>query len=402
MSKWMISLLVVVQFYAQMDIHTFLKNVAEQNLSIKANYLEYKQQASTYYTTILPERPEISFERNEISKGRSISSANEKSVSISQSFEFPLNYYYKAKKAGLSEEIAYQAYLEKSLKVLLTAKKEAFKYYSLVQKQILIKDFIERYSVVLKQMKQMKSAGEVSEMDLLRISLEYEKLINDKQELDSKLLFQKELLKTYFPEFDGNLFISIEIDSTLNKAVIKEKLRTTLPFLVKATLEQEKANKSNTLSYLKRLPDLSFTYRRQDIENIKYNGFEFGFSIPLWVPKELEEIKQTQIMSQSASIGLKSGERDFNQFFKSTWSTYQANLSNWERFKSSLLPKSEKVFWIVQKEYQAGEISYLEFIDTYRVWKNIRLSELNQQLALQNSIAELTQTNLLKFFKKED
>ena len=402
MSNWIVSLLVVMNLSAQMDIATFLERVAKENLSIKAEYLKYNKQASTYYTNVLPERPELSLERSEILKGGSFDSANEKNLSITQKFKFPAIYYYKHKTARLNIDIAYQDYLDAGMNTLLSAKQEFITFIILKRKQDLLNEFLTRYSVVLKQMERLKKAGETSEMNLLRISLEYEQLLNEQRQFESKVVSQKQLLRTFLPDFTGEVNDSILIDTSLNKESLKTSLNEKLPFLKRSSLELEQSEYNQTKQYLNRLPDFSFTYRKQDIDHIKYNGFEFGISIPLWIPKEVEEVQVASIQMNISELQSKSSKIFSNSFLEKSWNSYQNELLNWKKYKISLLPKSEKVFSIAQKQYKAGEITYFEFIDNYRVWKNIRLSELDQRLSLLKTQSELNQTNLLNYLEMKE
>lgn len=122
-------------------------------------------------------------------------------------------------------------------------------------------------------------------------------------------------------------------------------------------------------------------------------------SIPLWVPKEVEEVQVASIENELSVLKKSNNKRILNQFIESNWTKYQAEYLNWNRFKTTLLPKSEKVLGFTEKQYNAGEISYFGFINNYRLWKNIHLSELDQRLVLSILQSELTQTELLNYIK---
>lgn len=246
MSKWIISLFFVLNLSAQMDISSFLQGVANENLSIKAAYLNYDKHASTYYTNVLPDRPELTFERSEISTGSSLSTANEKNVALTQTFQFPLTYFYKRKTANLDIKIAYQTYLESALKVIKNAKNEASTYIVLKKKQALINEFLKRYSILLKQMEFLKVAGETSEMNLLRISLEYEQLLNEQKRFESDVFAQKEVLKAFLPGFHEGLIDSIFISENLKKINIEKELTNNLPFLKRSELELNRSEFNKT------------------------------------------------------------------------------------------------------------------------------------------------------------
>lgn len=401
MSKWLVTLFLVLTLNAQTSVEEFLINVAAQNPMISSAHLKYKQEANKYYINLLPERPEISWENSEILNGNSIGSAKEKTLSLSQKFKFPAVYLFNHRISNLEIKIAYQDYLANGIKILLTAQKELYKFILLKKKETLINEFLNRYSLVLQQTEKLKNAGEISEMDLLRISLEFESLLNVKTIFNKDLISQKEILKSFYPEFQDTMTDSIFINTNLIKIEIKEKYDLNLPQIKRSNLTLKKSDLSVSNEYFKRFPDFTFSYLNQRIENVDFNGFEFGISIPLWIPKEIEEVQNQSIQHDISIFEKKSILLFSNQIFENNWNKYQSELENWNRYNNSLLPKAERVFTIANKQYNAGETTYFEFIDNYRIWKNIRLSELDQRLELVQVLADLNQTDLIKYLKKE-
>jgi cobalt-zinc-cadmium resistance protein CzcA len=401
MHKWIIPMLVVLNLSAQMNLSTFIKKVGNENLEINAAYLKYEQEVSTFYSKILPNRPILSIERNEISSGAGLESANEKSVSITQDFQFPLNYYYLGKFANTDINIAYQTYLESAIDILNTSKNEAIRYVVFKQKMNLLKDFLDRYTLVHEQMKRQYKVGEISEMDYLRISIEYQQLIIEVSQLEKSIYSQKEKLKTYLASFDGELADTLEIDNKLNKETLLTEYHAKLPTLERSKQELEQSDTQITSQYLNRLPNFSFTYREQEISNISYSGFDFGLSIPLWIPKEFEEVELSYIQRDLSTQKVNSVERNLTSFIDAKWNESKLEFENWNRYKSILVPSSEKVFSTAKKQYEGGEISYFEFIDNYRIWKNTRISELDQKLTLLLTQSDLTKIYLLKFIERK-
>ncbi|CUS78568.1 Outer membrane efflux protein, partial [Candidatus Kryptonium thompsonii] len=148
-------------------------------------------------------------------------------------------------------------------------------------------------------------------------------------------------------------------------------------------------NRSLALSSL--LPVFNVAYFRQMRDGYKgFYGVSFGMSVPLWFLFG----NRGQIQEATANLNIAKSELQLikNEIYlrlKSAFNDYENNLRQVELYISDILPQAEEVYRSATASYDAGEITYIEFLQAKQTLINAHVNYTNVLLNYYRSIFKL-------------
>jgi len=314
-------------------------------------------------------QPEISYDNQWIPTGKSLGSFSEKTFSISQAFEFPSIYFLKGNKFSKAEEITIIQlnFIEKNLiKQIKTA------YFKVLLRQYQVKSAEENLTIsddFFKKARIRFNVGEGTNLEVLTAKVH-------NSEARNSLEISKNELKTALAEFSFILgYGKQEYDSSFNLVdsltfVNYEKNIENIsdyeanPLIKIAELNTEIALIEKSMATSSYLPKFNLAYLMQSRDNINsYNGASVGISVPLWFL--FEQKGRVQEASSNLSISqfeLQQIKNSTALKLKNAVTDFENNLKQVNLYKKEIIPQSDEIFRTALKSYDAGEITYLEYL----------------------------------------
>lgn len=374
----------------QSAIDTALKN----NLSIKSEKLKSEYQKKIIKSSASLPQTSVFGEYGQIN-----SYYTDNRFGISQSLNFPT--VYTNQKNILSEEWK-TAVLSTALKESEVKKMVSYVFYAylfLKEKEGLLFKNDSIYSRFLEKANLKFSSGEsnvlektTAETQRDAITLQLQQL---KQELNTVLLQFKLLLNTEseIVPYEENLKMPSEIS-------VDKNLMDQHPFM--KIIEQQKRISilNQKLEKSKMLPDFQIGYYNMTMkgngaDNKFYNGssrfqsVQIGVGVPLFFGAQKAKINATKInKSISENNYLKELHSFQNQYYLAL-TQYQTNSSTIAYFENNGLKNAELIYNTANKQFDNGEINYLEWVMLTNQAITINSNYLDAVKNLNESIIQL-------------
>lgn len=363
----------------------------------EVNSAQNKINASTgrFWSGISLPSPEASLSYDFIPSNNSMSNYSEKTIGISQSMEFPYYYFLKGSKLSKEKEIAENELKLVSLGIILKVKTA---YFSLLMQQeqlklanencALTEDFYKKAEVRYK-------VGDGTNLELLTAKVQYSEAINN-------IETQKNHLVTAAANFNYALGSN---DSKTYKLI--ERLEFSplklIPGKIIAEADADNAQikiselrvgsfaYDNKLAWISLLPKISLAYFKQTKDGVNdYYGTSFGISIPLWFMFDHRgKIEEATANLDAAESDLQLEKNATRLKIKSSIIELTEEENQVKFYQDEILPQAEEIYRTASKSYDAGEISYLEFLQAKQILISSKRNYINYLLNYNLSVIKL-------------
>jgi outer membrane protein TolC len=382
----------------RLSLHDAIIIALRNNPQSRASLENIDVERGRFWRGISPPLPSVAVNYDYIPKGRSVKQFGERTVEISQSLDFPTNILFRG--LQLSSQVSVAEAEHSSTSIAITSRVK-IAYYDVLAKQKKIElaeenlaiadDFARkadiRYNVgeatnlerltAIVQRTQTRNALEVAQNEL-KISLSelYYALGRTKEEQHNKIILTDSLV--YQP-----------ITVTLEQ--LTEKAYAVNPQLKAASGRVSVANMERTLAWSSFLPNLNASYYRQTVAgNSNFYGVSFGISVPLWFLLD----QRGQIQEASANLGIAEYNlQSVNNFISVDIKNAFLDMKNNERqiilHQTDILPQVEEVYRTASASYEAGEITYIEFLQARQLMISTRNEYIEELARYCASLAKL-------------
>lgn len=397
--------------YAQSDLKDltlkrYIELVSDNSYELKQSAAEISVEKSLRLKGISPPSPVVSFNYDFIPSGSSISAYEERSISLSQSFDFPLKYFIRSQKNSYlinASEVNYQITRNNLLKNIKNVffKALANKYFlDIYSRHLTSAD--EFYSKSLIR----KNSGEGSSLELLTAQLQ----LTESKSLYSSAAgeFNSSLQDLMALAGTGNntdtvtfadTIKYIQLDYDLN-SILESALKENYE-LIRNTLLDKSASANHKLAYLSLLPDFNFSYSKQAISgNNNFYGISFGASIPLWFMfNQNSEINTASLEKEITGYKLSRSYIEVTHRIKKAFKEVKTKEEQLLLYKDSLMPQADEIYNIAMLNYSAGESSYLELLQARQSLLSVKLNYVNNLLNYYMALIELESSVNMPSFK---
>ncbi len=304
--------------------------------------------------------------------GQINSSYYDNRVSVSQSLNFPT--VYARQKSVLNEEWK-SSLLSVSLKEAELKRNISLLYYNLIvleKKAQLLKttDSIYANYSILADLKFAKGDNNILEKTAAesqrgQIMIQLNQL---QQEIDLLQLEFQLLLNTPTKFILENSQFKVETVISPDTTLLKQHP------LIKQLEQQTHVFKLNTkLERSKLLPDLNFSYNNMSMigtgsDNVLYNSstrfqsVQAGLGIPLFFGAQKAKIKSAKSMYQISENNYQSGIQNIRNEYKKASAALNNQLNSLSYFESKALKNADLISETATKQFNNGEINYMEWV----------------------------------------
>ncbi|MDP3148781.1 MAG: TolC family protein [Ignavibacteria bacterium] len=386
-----VALVLSLNLYGQTEIKELSLNEAieiglKNNPEVKRAMENISASKGRFWSGISLPQPEVGVSYEYAPVNSSLSNYNEKTLAVSQSFEFPTNYFLKGSKFNKEEEVAAYKLNLVERSVINQIKTN---YYKALAKQYQIKSAEENLVIsedFFKKAEIRQNVGEGTNLERLTAKVQYTEARNNLEvaknelttafaELNYSLGFGKQSYDSNFSLTDSLVFV----DHNISLVQIYKSFEETNPQIKIAELEYGISSVEKSLAWSSLLPNINLSYFKQarDGDNGFY-GASFGVSVPLWFMFDQRGKIQEAVANQSISESeLQLTKNEVVLKLKSAFTDHENNLKQVKLYVNDILPQAEEIYRTAIKSYDAGELTYLEYLQAKQTLISSRNNYIN-------------------------
>ena len=382
----LLALISVVRVSAQ---EVYLQEIEQNSLTLKALREQMEAEQLANKTGIYLSNPEVEFN---YLWGSPSTVGNRTNLAVTQEFDFPTLYKYRADRTKQLNENAELRYKSERIDILLQAKEilAQLTYLGALEKL-----YTTRFKSAEQLLESYKTIGERGAIGILEINKSELNYNTVSAEL-SQIKVNQDELRARLKQLNGDIEI-VFTDTLFPESVLPSnfeewyaQMEAISPMLqyvkgeVMANESQIKVERAATL------PKLSAGYVSESVTGQDLRGFSVGVSIPLWenknkIKRAKADLKVAQTIAEDSRI----------TFYNTLRSLYQRALLLRTQVSSTLASLSSVQSEILLKRaLDAGEISLLTYLQELDYYYNAQEESLMIQLNLELILAQLYATEL--------
>ncbi len=324
-----------------------------------------------FWQGISPPPASLSWEYDYIPKGGGINTYGERVIGVSQSFDFPTTIALRGSSLSSETDAAEADFLSTSLSITTQVK---LAYYGVLAKQEKIRlaeenlgiadDFASKADI-------RYNAGEGTNLEQLTAKVQRTQAQNLVEVARNELRLAASELNFALGGGEKQLGQDFALtDSLVYKphALLLDSLvewaQQSNPMLQSAQFRLSAASVNRSIAWSSILPSFNLSYSRQaQAGNSNLYGVAFGISLPIWFLLD----QRGQVQEATAEHARVESELTSKQNFvsldvKTAYLEYKNDERQAQLYQSELLPQAYEAYRAAATSYQAGEITYLEFL----------------------------------------
>jgi outer membrane protein TolC len=340
------------------------------------------------------QNPEIGISFNEVPSGYKVGSANEKDISITQSFEYPAKRSGRMSAASLDEQRAVA--IVEQLKTRISA--DIKKAYINAQYAGISVKIIEQQITMFREFQQIVSnkykTGESNYLDVLRIEIETARLQNDLLEAKNTEVSMQTILKNSIG--DSATVLYNPLDSMTYTPISSNKdslISTYIEHSHSRKIAEMKIKREESLLSLARTnyyPDfgVGLAYQHRTPSS-SFLGVELKVSVPLWYwqePQGLVEEASAQV--SIAELQLLSVERKIRHNINSAFASVLSSEQLVKNYEQILQKGLSEIMNVALSQYRNNQIDLLNLFDVYRTQRETRAEYIRSVANHQGAVAD--------------
>jgi len=373
----------------------------KNNPEIKSAREKISAAKGRFWSGISLPSPEIGLSYEYVPVNTGLRNFGERTFALSQSFEFPSNYFLRGSRLSKEEEILFYELKQGEIAIASQIK---IAYYNVHAKKELLEIAEENLKIAedfSRKADIRHNVGEGTNLERLTAKVQFTEAVNNLQSAKNEL-------KTAFAKLNysiGNGKEKDEIFTLADSLSFTPILKFTLEELYNLSLSVNQQIKiselkvstsliEKTLAWSSLLPKFNLAYYKQTLDGDNgFYGASFGISVPLWFLFE----QRGQIQEAAANVNIAGSELQLikNEIYmrlKTIYNDYESNLRQVELYISDILPQAEEVYRSASASYNAGEITYLEFLQARQTLISASSNYTNALFSYYRSIFTLEET----------
>jgi len=377
--------------YGQTEIKKLSLNEAveiglKNNPEVRSAVENISASKGRYWSGISLPQPEVGVSYEFAPVNGSLSNYSEKTLAISQSFEFPSNYFLKGSKFNKEEEIAVFKLNLTERSVINQVKTS---YYKVLTKQYQVKSAEENLVIsedFFKKAEIRQNVGEGTNLERLTAKVQYTEARNNLEVAKNELTtaFAELIFSLGYGEqsYDSSFDLTdtlVFVDHKISLEEIYKSMEETNPQIKIAELNYGIASVEKGLAWSSILPNINLAYFKQTRDgNNGFYGASFGISVPLWFMFDQRGKIQEAVANQSISESeLQLTKNEIALKIKSAFTDHENNLKQVKLYVNDILPQAEEIYRTAIKSYAAGELTYLEYLQAKQTLISSRNNYIN-------------------------
>jgi cobalt-zinc-cadmium resistance protein CzcA len=366
------------------NLEDAIKIALENHPYIRAGELQVKQQQKLKNTVWDLPDTEFAYEMEN-------NAAGIKKWSVEQGIKNPVEYIAGSKLAD--QRIAQsETNLEKRKSQLIRDVRSA--YFNVLfakEKVVLLEDLKNIFSELSKAGKLRYETGDISYLEKVSAQAKYKEIkVAEEEALNLLARNTNILMNRLF--VDDSIMLS---ESQLNKMAMEDNYTgmdslnlnpDVVLFKQQWKTKQAESKAVKSVSW----PDPFFRYSRNDFTgNESFSALELGVRLPLDIWAEKGRNQAAKIAAEASYENLRQVENDMMTVYNNTIKNMETYSQQLGYFENSRLKEADMIIKSASKQYEAGNIDYLQYIQFFDQATRIRLNYLEILQTYNQNIIEL-------------
>ena len=351
-----------------------------------------------FWQGISPPPASLSVGYDYIPNGRGVNDYGERAITISQSLEFPTTIYLRGSSLSSETRAAEADYRSREVEIVTRVK---LAYFDALAKREQVKLAVRNLTIAedfARKAEIRLNVGEGTNLERLTAAVERTQAINALEVARNELQQNMGVLHTLLGQRRDQTVTEFSLTDSLQYRPLTVLLGPLMdsgnrlnPRVQAAEFRARAASINRSIAWSSILPDLTVSYSRQaQLGTPNLYGVSFGISLPIWFL--LDQRGQIQTASATHSQLEADLRSEQNAVHLETRNAFLA-LKNDERevqlYETSLLHQSEEAYRVARMSYEAGEISYIEYLRAQQVVNGVKNSYIDALLRYNTSLARL-------------
>lgn len=362
-------------------------------LAAKKNYEAAKARVPQELT---PEDPMLEYGYDEMRAGvPGVMGKPMRSYSVSQKAPFPTKLFLRSSIAAKDARILYENWKEKERDIIAKTKKSYFELWN-IEKSIGI---TKENEALLEQLASSAGAryavAKANQQDVLKTQVELAKIKSSLVLLDQRRQIAQADLNILM---NRNPRANVEIDKDLESRAVKVTLdelsdmaKAGRPRLRAFKYAVEKGREAYLLAWNEFLPDFSVRYEQMIVDGRgeEWSGM-LGLSVPIWFwTKQAQGV--TEMKSELEMFRAEYNTMENMALFdvKDSYARVESRKTLVEIYETSFIPQAEQAFKASLAGYEAGQVDFLDLLDSQRMLLEIKLDYYMTVAQLEAAKADL-------------
>ncbi|MDP8238753.1 MAG: TolC family protein [Candidatus Hatepunaea meridiana] len=351
----------------------------------------YNQALGQRLTELSPDPVSIALEYVGVPDGEAIDAHEARTLSLSQEFEFPLKYVWRARAVGIAVDKARINALTQMLDLEREVRNAYVQAWVIDQQLKILEENADVANKYARQLKRLVELGESAPLEERRARVEALQATTNRNAVrkERKAVWGK------FQSLTGIDTVGIVLNPPLIfNSPLEDIFNPDESYELKsAQLQSNLANVETKAAIFSWLPDLEFSYFKQNVPSEtdpEFWGVEFGISLPIWFwLSGRGEIQASRANHRAAEANLENLRLQQQTTAVALIQSQQALWDKLELYNEQIHPLAEETYELAMKSYKMGEASSLEVIDSQRTLLDVKLEHLEIKAALVDVTSEI-------------
>lgn len=372
----------------------------ERNYNVIHAAEKIKAEKGKFWQDISPSMPEFTLDYEFVPAGKGLKRFSERTIGLSQNFEFPTKYLLRGYLRARGEDAALAEAQSVKKAVIAQVKND---YYSVLAKEQFTKIAEENLSVADEFYKKAETryrVGEGTQLESLTAKVQLAEARNNLEVLRKQVKNAYAALNFTLGFGHEKNQLSYRLTDTMNYVPLNfsvdksyEKALQSNPLIEIRRREVEIQSLNKKLSVSSLFPDFTVGYFRQSIaQNKGFYGMTFGIQLPLWFMFDQRgRIYEAGANHNIAAADLTSAIQSVNLKINQAFSDFQNAEKQLLLYRHDILPQAEEIYRIAFRSYETGELSYIEYLQSKQTLLNAKNSHIQALLDYHLALISLEQ-----------
>ena len=351
-----------------------------------------------FWRGVSPPPASLSWNYDYIPTGTGVSGYGERRIEISQSIEFPTTIALRGSSLSYETDASDADYRYATLAVTLQVKEAYFGVLASQQKLLLADENLSIAEDFAHKAEIRNNVGEGTPLELLTAKVQRTQARNAVESARNDLRIATGVLGLALGR--GRTQPSREFlltDSLVYRPILLvldslvEEAQYSNPQVQSAGFKATAASVNRSIAWSSLLPSLSFSYSKQvQAGNSNLYGMSFGISLPVWfLFDQRGQVQEATATYARAESELLAKQNIVSLDVRNAYLEYSNDERQVRLFQTDLLPQAREVYRSAATSYDAGEITYLEFLQARQTLVSARSSYIDALYHFNAAVARL-------------
>jgi len=393
--------LVVAQSVERLSLQQAITIALQQNPEITSAQQAVDAARGRFWQGVSLPPPSLALGYDYIPTGSGIAAYGERFVGISQSFDFPTTIALRGSSLSSDIDAATEDARSTSHLIVMQTKHAYFSVLARQEKLRLAEENVQVAEDFARKAGIRLHVGEGTNLEQLTATVQLTQSRNDVESAKNQLRIAMSELTLVLGGAKARLDQEYILTDTLSHMPIvlsleslSEHARDANPVLRSSRFKLEAASTRRTIAWSGLLPSFTLSYARQKQgANADLYGVALEVSVPIWfLFDQRGRIQEASAEYAGLDAALTSQQRSVSLAVKNAYLEFTDGERQVRLYDTALLPQAREVYRAAAASFQAGEISYLEFLQARQTLISVRGAYIDALFRYNASLARLEYT----------